>query len=52
MLAGQFLDLEAEKPSKKPTIKKFYNIQEKKTGLLLAFCCYVEGLWEMLVKKN
>ena len=30
MLAGQFLDLEAEKPSKKSTIKKFYNIQAKK----------------------
>ena len=40
MLAGQFLDLEAENPNKKPTIRKFNNIQEKKTGLLIAFCCW------------
>ena len=43
MLAGQFLDLEAENPNKKPTIRKFNNIQEKKTGLLIAFCCYAGG---------
>ena len=52
MLAGQFLDLEAEKPSKKPTIKKFYNIQAKKTGLLLAFCCYVGGFMGDASKKE
>ena len=44
MLAGQFLDLEAEKLSKKPTIKKFNNIQEKKTSLLLAFCTRTAGI--------
>ena len=52
MLAGQFLDLEAEKPSKKSTIKKFYNIQAKKTGLLLAFCCYVGGFMGDASKKE
>ncbi len=52
MLAGQFLDLEAENPSKKPTIKKFYKIQEKKTGLLLAFCCYVGGFMGDASKKE
>ena len=52
MLAGQFLDLEAEKLSKKPTIKKFNNIQEKKTGLLLAFCCYAGGFIGNASKKE
>ena len=30
MLAGQFLDLEAEKLSKKPTIKNFIIYKQKK----------------------
>ena len=52
MLAGQFLDLEAENPNKKPTIRKFNNIQEKKTGLLIAFCCYAGGYIGNATKKE
>ena len=52
MLAGQFLDLEAENLNKKPTIKMFNNIQEKKTGLLMAFCCYAGGFIGNAPKKE
>ena len=52
MLAGQFLDLDAENPNKTPTIQKFNNIQEKKTGLLIAFCCYVGGVLGNATKKD
>ena len=51
MLAGQFLDLDAENPNKIPTIKKFNSIQEKKTGLLIAFCCYAGGMLGNASKK-
>ena len=37
MLAGQFLDLEAESPLFKLTLQKFKIIQQKKTSLLIAF---------------
>ncbi len=40
MLAGQFLDLEAENIDFELTLEKFNRIQEKKTSLLLALCAY------------
>tara|TARA_S200000501_G_scaffold339128_1_gene346473 strand:+ start:125 stop:1030 length:906 start_codon:yes stop_codon:yes gene_type:complete len=43
MLAGQFLDLEAESRTFKLTSQKLHNIQKKKTGLLIAYCCYAGG---------
>ena len=36
MLAGQFLDLEAENENFNLTLQKFRRIQEKKTSLLIA----------------
>lgn len=44
MLAGQFLDLEAESPKLKLSLNKLSKIQSKKTGLLIAFCCFVGGV--------
>ena len=44
MLAGQFLDLEAESPKLKLSLDKLSKIQSKKTGLLIAFCCFVGGV--------
>ena len=52
MLAGQFLDLEAENPQLKITLKKLNEIQEKKTGLLIAFCCYTGGILGNATKKE
>ena len=52
MLAGQFLDLEAENPQLKLTLKKFAKIQTKKTGLLIAFCCYAGGVLGNASKKE
>ena len=52
MLAGQFLDLEAENPKLKITLKKLSEIQGKKTGLLIAFCCYAAGLLGNATKKE
>ena len=51
MLAGQFLDLEAENLNKKPTIKMFNNIQEKNRstyGILLL--CW--GIYRKCPKKE
>ncbi len=44
MLAGQFLDLEAEKPRKIITEKDFENIQKRKTGSLMSFCSRAGGI--------
>lgn len=44
MLAGQFLDLEAEKLSYKLTLAKFKNIQKKKTSLLIGLCTLVGAI--------
>ena len=52
MLAGQFLDLAAEDPKLKLTSKKLGIIQEKKTGLLIAFCCYVGGILGNVKKQE
>ena len=52
MLAGQLLDLEAENPKLKLTIKKLDQIQERKTGLLIAFCSYAGGLLGDASKKE
>ena len=52
MLAGQFLDLEAENPQLKLTLKKICEIQTKKTGLLIAFCCYAGGVLGNASKKE
>ena len=41
MLAGQFLDLQAESQNFHLTLQKFKRIQEKKTSLLIALCSYV-----------
>ena len=41
MLAGQFLDLQAESQNFYLTLQKFKRIQEKKTSLLIALCSYV-----------
>ena len=51
MLAGQLLDLEAENPKLKLTIKKRSN-SGKKTGLLIAFCSYAGGLLGDASKKE
>ena len=44
MLAGQFMDIEAESPKFKLNLKNLSKIQSKKTGLLIAFCCYAGGI--------
>ena len=44
VLAGQYLDLEAEKKDYLLTMKKYKNIQQKKTSLLLAFCTRTAGI--------
>ena len=38
VLSGQYLDLLAEKKNYTLTMRKYKNIQEKKTSLLIAFC--------------
>ena len=52
MLAGQFLDLEAENPNLKLTLKKLNEIQTKKTALLITFCCYAGGVLGNASKKE
>ena len=52
MLAGQFLDLEAESPKLKLSLNKLSKIQSKKTGLLIAFCCFVGGVLGNASKKE
>ena len=44
MLAGQFLDLEAEDKNFRLTSDSFKKIQEKKTSLLIAFCSYAGAI--------
>ena len=52
ILSGQYLDLEAEKKDYILTMKKFLNIQEKKTSLLIAFCTVTGGLLGKASKKD
>ena len=52
MLAGQFLDLQAENPKLRLTLKKLDEIQEKKTGLLIAFCCHAAGIMGNASRKE
>ena len=52
MLAGQFLDLQAENPKLRLTLKRLDEIQGKKTGLLIAFCCYAAGIMGNASRKE
>ncbi|MEC8100216.1 MAG: farnesyl diphosphate synthase [Pseudomonadota bacterium] len=52
MLAGQFLDLEAENPKYKLSLKKYDEIQKKKTGLLIVYCCNAGGILGNASKKE
>ena len=52
MLAGQFLDLEAEGKKFKLTLKKFRKIQEMKTSLLIALCARTGAVLGGATKKE
>ncbi len=52
MLAGQFLDLEAEDHTFNLTLKKFKKIQEMKTSLLIALCTKTGAILGEASKKE
>jgi len=52
MLAGQFLDLEAEDEKFNLTLKKFRKIQEMKTSLLIAICTKTGAILGNASKKE
>ena len=52
VLAGQYLDLEAEKKNYFLTMKRYKDIQEKKTSLLLAYCTKTAAILGKANKKE